>query len=723
MLARVILAAMLDTVHEQFAEGAGEVIPGLQGKIAGHFAQKMRCSIGGVKFTADIESDPFGAGGDNANVVLPGVRLESVLHQIGEWRGRNRGAKVPKRTLPDRVQDALRVGFAGQNHLCIRTDGAHASQQFEWVEAVASWSRDHQIHRVGAKQGERLSGFGDWLDLTVVALQEAREVCLNDWVGLDEQQAAGVQKITTLFNLAEVQHNMAVAPLSTGRGGGREGRTPMASLRKARLSLRNQEWRARITSSNVKSGILLLVASAAAMAQVYPPGGGYPGTIPGQSPIPGTRPTTRGRTGAGADPRANSGAQPLPNFRGTLKVMADKSLSLLLGDQRVLDFKRTDKTKFYKGGDEVKNPKFNVGDQLSVEALDELTGTMTAVNVYWEKAAGAPGTTTKTDDGVTDAWKDIPPSPPPTSSVQRTADDPGPPKLQRGGAADKSRERADAVPVEAPPDTRSAERVTDSSPNRPSLIRGDGDEDSVRIPIKKDEPLIRKAADAAMEFTETLPSYVCTELVTRTQSAGSPSNFQPIDIVSMEVLYENGKEDYRNIQINGKKTVKKLEESGGAWSTGEFGTILVNLFSPSTAAAFHYRRDSRAGGIMAKMYDYEVEKERSTWSIHAASASYDPAFTGSVWIDPQTSRVLRIEMEAKGMPSNFPLDHVESATDYQYIRLGDAKQYLLPVHSETLSCERGTNYCSRNVIDFRNYHKYTGESSIKFGGDPKDKDK
>jgi len=34
---------------------------------------------------------------------------------------------------------------------------------------------------------------------------------------------------------------------------------------------------------------------------------------------------------------------------------------------------------------------------------------------------------------------------------------------------------------------------------------------------------------------------------------------------------------------------------------------------------------------------------------------------------------------------------------------------------EILSCERGSNQCSRNVIDFRNYHKYSGESTITFG--------
>jgi hypothetical protein len=499
--------------------------------------------------------------------------------------------------------------------------------------------------------------------------------------------------------------------------------------------------------------------SAAALAQVYP-GGGYPGQspYPSRSPVPGI--PLPGRSSRTKTPAPDQNG-PLPNFRGNLKVFAEKAIGVELGDKRVMDFRRTDKTKFFKFGDEVKTPKFALGDQVSVEAQSDPGGTtMTAVNVYWEKAAGAgPTTSSKSDDGVVDTWKDDPKdpktgsehgtektAPPPSSSagdgpprlqragatapeapISPAADDPGPPKLKRGGVADPSREKAPEVAEQTAPNRipttqePGVERVTDGS--RPSVIRGDGDEDTVRIVQRKDEPLIRRAADAAMEFTETLPSYVCTELVTRSQSESTPANFQPIDVVSMEVLYTDGREDYRNIQINGKKTVKKIEETGGAWSTGEFGTVLVDLFSPATGATFHYRRDSRAGGIMAKMYDFEVTREGSHWSIHSGSQSYDPAYVGSVWIDPATSRVLRIEMEAKGFPGEFPLDHVESATDYQYIRLGDAKQYLLPVHAETLSCQRGTAFCSRNVIDFRNYHKYTGESTITFGAPTKDKEK
>jgi len=143
--------------------------------------------------------------------------------------------------------------------------------------------------------------------------------------------------------------------------------------------------------------------------------------------------------------------------------------------------------------------------------------------------------------------------------------------------------------------------------------------------------------------------------------------------------------------------------------------VLIDLFSPATNAAFHYRKEARVAGVNAKVFDFDVARENSHWTIHQASQTYNPAYKGSVWIDPATSRVLRIEMQAYGFPDEFPTDHIESATDYEYIRLGDTKQYLLPVHAETLGCQRGSNLCSHNTIDFRNYHKYSGESSIKFG--------
>jgi hypothetical protein len=109
-----------------------------------------------------------------------------------------------------------------------------------------------------------------------------------------------------------------------------------------------------------------------------------------------------------------------------------------------------------------------------------------------------------------------------------------------------------------------------------------------------------------------------------------------------------------------------------------------------------------------------VERLRSSWTIHVPSQYIVPAHKGSVWIDKQSAHTLRIEMQAKDVPKEFPLITAESAVDYDYINLGTAEKFLLPVHAEVLSCLRGSNECERNAIDFRNYHKFSGESTIKF---------
>jgi len=417
----------------------------------------------------------------------------------------------------------------------------------------------------------------------------------------------------------------------------------------------------------------------------------------------------------------------LPNFRGVLKQMDAKSITLKLGDDRVLEFKRTDKTKFFKGGDELKTPDFKPGDQVSIEGPEDQSGYMTAVNVYWEKAAGAAGETAEKNEGGVDAWNvgaDAPPAgtevkPPPAKPDPA---DPGPPQLRRGKPADQSREHAQDVPEQPPAPQAAAAGIPPAGASPagriptapPSATRRD---EELPFGGRQQDPLIRKAADAALDFTESLPNYVCQEVVGRSQSQTRPANWQPVDVVTTEVVYEDGKEDYRNLMIDGKPSKKKVEEVG-AWSTGEFGTVLIDLFSPATATEFRPQGSSRIAGINARQYAFDVARENSHWNVQMGSQSYRPPYNGTVWIDPATSRVLRIEMSGKGFPEEFPTDHVESATDYQYVRLGGTQQYLLPVHSEMLTCQRGTNYCSKNVIDFRNYRKFEGESTIKYG-DPK----
>src|SRR4051794_39989968 len=161
---------------------------------------------------------------------------------------------------------------------------------------------------------------------------------------------------------------------------------------------------------------LSLVLAGAAFGQIGYPGGGspYPGggsPYPGRSPYPtgggSPLPFPGGRRG---QQKPKDPTQPLPNFQGTLKHMDDKTVSLELGDNRVLDFRRTGRTRFFKEGQEVKSPNWDSGIALSVEASEEPGGYLTAVNVYWQKAGGSTETAGSRSpekdkaEGTPDTW-------------------------------------------------------------------------------------------------------------------------------------------------------------------------------------------------------------------------------------------------------------------------------------------------------------------------------
>jgi hypothetical protein len=287
--------------------------------------------------------------------------------------------------------------------------------------------------------------------------------------------------------------------------------------------------------------------------------------------------------------------------------------------------------------------------------------------------------------------------PPPTILVRPDAtpdaDDSGPPKLKRG----KPVERASAS---IPDDS-------DQAPSRPSRAKP-------AVPAGNPHmALIERARDAAANFLEGLPNYVCQEQTTRYVSETRQPSWNVVDVVSAEVVYDDHQESYRNLQINGRPT-KKSPEDSGAWSTGEFGTILGNLFAPQSATEFKYVQEDNISHRATSVFDFKVTRVRSSWKIWVPGQYVVPTYNGSVWIDKQTGEVLRIEMQAKEVPEAFPEISVETAVDYDTISLGTSNRFLLPVHAEALSCWRSSNECQRNVIEFRNYHKFTGESVIKF---------
>ncbi len=299
------------------------------------------------------------------------------------------------------------------------------------------------------------------------------------------------------------------------------------------------------------------------------------------------------------------------------------------------------------------------------------------------------------------------------------ADDPGKPQLRRGRPISRPR----AVPVESDDASQTSSPVTtasaasagspSASPSRNGGARGANAPDgTIRF---QEDTVIAKAKDAAREYAGTLPDFFCRQVTTRYETEHPKQGWQALDIVTADVAYQDGHESYTNIKVGNKAVNTGMDAIGGASSSGEFASILEDLFSPETDAAFRKSGQDTIRGRSAYTYTYEVKRENSHWRIISAAQLYYPAYRGTVWIDRETSRVLRIEMESRNMPLLFPFDKTETATDYDFVRLSTPQQFLMPVNAEVLSCEQGSSRCLRNRIEFRNYRKFGAESDITFG--------
>ena len=428
--------------------------------------------------------------------------------------------------------------------------------------------------------------------------------------------------------------------------------------------------------------------------------------------------------------------QQLDSLKGALRAMSETEIIVEADDKRLLTITRTTKTKFLVLEEPVKAETIQPGERLMIDASQDDKGRWTAVEVRMMKRgtpeerarARVPVPAAEPTEPSEQAEGGATPAAPAAEPVERPSTEMAPvapkdsaggqgerPKLARGGRV-PAPQRVATVEQDEPepkPEPRAAPSSARDRESRDARADSRRDDAPPSAESNARDEFIEKAREAAENFAESLPSYTVKQFTTRFQSDNPRVNWQPLDNISAEVIYDKGKENYRNILINGKAPKTKVEDTG-SWSTGEFGTVLRDIFSPASAADFRPSGSATIVNRSAKLYKFVVDQENSHWRIVAPGQFYFPSYKGTIWVDKETSRVLRIEMQTRNVPKDFPFDTVESTLEYDFIRLGASNAYLLPVHAENLICQRGTSTCSKNIIDFRNYRKFGAESTIIF---------
>jgi hypothetical protein len=374
--------------------------------------------------------------------------------------------------------------------------------------------------------------------------------------------------------------------------------------------------------------LLLCFSGAMALAQYpgqyppgqYPPGRYPPGTCPpGQ--YCGNRQPNSIPGGSGKSKKdKNSSSAVTTTTIGMVRRSVPNQIVIEPDDHRIIWYRVTTTTKFMKDNKEVDAASFHPGDRVTLDSTADDEDMFTAVEMRFDKA-GAPedkahaaedwdlpplagsaigkGTNSasspprepgddrpvlrRANSGDDSAAKDAapakevakaapakaepeeqidtrpsttmkPPDPP------KDADDPGPPSLRRGvptgrTMADLPPPRFEPLPEKAP--AKTPEDAPRQAANAPTTLQG--------RPV---DPVIEKAREAAANYLSSLPNYFCQQMTARYQSDHPKTGWDALDVVTADVMYEDGKESYKNVKL-GSKSVKSIEDIGGTRSTAE----------------------------------------------------------------------------------------------------------------------------------------------------------
>jgi len=236
--------------------------------------------------------------------------------------------------------------------------------------------------------------------------------------------------------------------------------------------------------------------------------------------------------------------------------------------------------------------------------------------------------------------------------------------------------------------------------------------------------ILGEITEKALEYNQSLPNFLCTQVTRRHADPTGRENWNLLDTIQERLSYFDHKEDYKVVLYN-NKVVNNLDHTqlGGATSSGEFGTILAEIFAPATHTDFEWERWATLRGRRMYVFSYRVQQKYSEYRIHHVESDRTvvAGYHGLVYADRDTKQVMRIRLDADGIPRDFPIQQVSLDLNYDFTQIA-TQNYVLPLKADLRSTQG--RYQVWNEVEFHLYRVFGADTSITFepvGAIPEDR--
>jgi hypothetical protein len=218
-----------------------------------------------------------------------------------------------------------------------------------------------------------------------------------------------------------------------------------------------------------------------------------------------------------------------------------------------------------------------------------------------------------------------------------------------------------------------------------------------------------------------VPNYTCLETIARfRKGAGHPSPFQgtlkPLDTVRLEIVYSNHREWYGSPGGRNLSTDNPVEFIGsGMIGTGAFALSLNNIIE---GANFTYRGEEAVLGRTALKYDFHLPRSLKGLEISITGGIGTVGEEGSLWADPKSLDLIRLESRADEIPSYLPLEYASTSVTYARTWIGEYNVLLAQQADLHLLETSGVENYDR--LDFTHCRAFSAHSAIRFDAEPEE---
>ena len=219
----------------------------------------------------------------------------------------------------------------------------------------------------------------------------------------------------------------------------------------------------------------------------------------------------------------------------------------------------------------------------------------------------------------------------------------------------------------------------------------------------------------ALSYIESLPNFICTQVTRRHVDPTMTESWRSDGVVQEHLSYVDHHEDYKVTMVDNKPvTGLDHDKVGGNRSSGEFGSMLEDIFDPASNAQFAWERWATLRGRRMHVFSFRIAQPYSKYSIRddTSGQSVTPGYHGLIYADRDTLQVMRITMECDNIPAGFPVQEASEVLDYALATISGEK-YLLPLKADLHF--RGRGGLVWNEIEFHLYRRFSADAAITFG--------